>query len=169
MLPLQLTLMRHAKAVPGKGITDHERPLAERGIKDAAGMAAFAQREGLLPELILCSTAERAQQTAGIFREAVECQIHTIYLSELYLASASEILAAARAAPAEISRVMIIAHNPGMETLALALGGNQLTWGNMPSASLACFAVGAKNWADLRSAEQTLVALAWPKMLSLPE
>ena len=69
---MNLWLLRHAKTVPDPpaGKTDHERPLAPRGRRDADALARRLEADRLgfkaadLPGLVLCSTAVRTVQTA---------------------------------------------------------------------------------------------------------
>ena len=60
---LRLILLRHAKSAWPEGVADRRRPLSERGRRAAPAIGGYMKREGLLPELILISTAERTQQT----------------------------------------------------------------------------------------------------------
>src|SRR5260370_8641785 len=63
-----LVLFRHAKSA-WPDVPDHERPLASRGIRAAPVMGRWLRDAGLVPELVLCSTARRARET-GQFAQA---------------------------------------------------------------------------------------------------
>ena len=65
-----LTVIRHAKADEGEGMTDRDRPLTEKGERDAAGIAAVPGRAAW-PDLVLCSPATRTRQTGGLMEAAV--------------------------------------------------------------------------------------------------
>jgi phosphohistidine phosphatase len=57
---LTLSLLRHAKSSwANRELEDHDRPLAKRGVKAAGAMGAFIAKEGLRPDLILCSGSVR--------------------------------------------------------------------------------------------------------------
>ena len=57
---LTLSLLRHAKSSwANRELKDHDRPLAKRGVKAAGAMGAFIAKEGLRPDLILCSGSVR--------------------------------------------------------------------------------------------------------------
>ena len=58
-----LILMRHAKSSWTADLADHERPLNKRGAKDAPRIAAYLEKRGWLPELVLCSDAVRTRAT----------------------------------------------------------------------------------------------------------
>ena len=113
---IHLTLLRHAKARPAEhGQSDHERALAPRGWDDARRVAQALASAGRTPDLILCSDARRCQETW----EAV-CDVFggvaTRTLEALYLADAETIGRYANAQ--ESNNFMVIAHNPGIHTLA---------------------------------------------------
>jgi len=89
-----LTLVRHAKSswnTPGQ--QDHERPLNERGMRDAPIMAKRLLDKGCIPDLILCSSAVRTQQTAQYFLNAFEQSQDQLWVEpKLYLCSPETIL-----------------------------------------------------------------------------
>lgn len=112
----QLTLLRHAKAVPFEDDAgDFDRALAERGLSDAAAVGPRLVDAGAAPEVVLVSTALRTRQTweqvSGSFPNA-----DVRFLRTLYLAPAEMLRIEALRAGAE--RVMILAHNPGLQDLA---------------------------------------------------
>lgn len=121
-----LTLMRHAKSSwkePALG--DHDRPLNARGHRDAQVMAVrLLSNSSTPPDLILCSTATRAVSTADYLRKACEqwnCQPEYQETADLYLASPQTILKILAEQAGNASRVVIIAHNPGLEDLSFRL------------------------------------------------
>ena len=62
-----LLVLRHAKSSwKNPGQSDHERPLNKRGLAAAPRMGQLLAEQQLIPEIILCSTAERARQTAAL-------------------------------------------------------------------------------------------------------
>ena len=58
-----LCLLRHGHAGRGTGLQDLDRPLSVAGVEAAGRVAAILRVAGLLPDLVLCSSAKRAQQT----------------------------------------------------------------------------------------------------------
>lgn len=119
-----LLLLRHAKsswADPGRA--DHDRELNLRGEKAAPVMGRFLMREGLMPDLVWCSTAARAVQTLGLLGRQFAGDDRVIYAQDLYMASETALLKCLQQTHAEADRVMMVGHNPGMESFALALTG----------------------------------------------
>ena len=119
-----LSLFRHAKSSwSNPGLRDFERPLGPRGEKAAPRMGAYMAREGLLPDLVLCSPAVRARQTLERAFEDLEASPEIRYLEALYHAGPTEMLKHLREVPERFRHAMLVGHNPGMHTLALHLIG----------------------------------------------
>lgn len=139
---ITIGLMRHAKsdwADPTLG--DHDRPLNARGRRDAPRMATWLARQGFVPEVILGSTAERVQQTIAGLLDAWTHQPFIWISSSLYLASATTIrehlLCEAILPDGRRPRtVLVIAHNPGIESLVSHWIGSPT---RMPTAAIAIF------------------------------
>jgi phosphohistidine phosphatase len=113
----RLFLLRHAKAVPADAATsDFDRTLMLSGMQDAAQMARYLRKSDCGVDLILCSASARTVQTAELVLHQIEAEVD--YRDTLYLASAAKILAAVRSAPAAVSSLMVVGHNPGMEECA---------------------------------------------------
>src|SRR5437868_8884110 len=88
-----LYLMRHAKSSwDDPGVDDHDRPLAPRGKQAMKLMARRLRKEGVHPDLVLCSSAKRARQTlerilpslGGGVRIEVEDELNTFDAEVLY-------------------------------------------------------------------------------------
>lgn len=121
-----LVLLRHAKSDYPEGVPDHDRPLAERGERDAAAVAKVLAA-GPVPELVLCSSAARARATWAPVERALEAGggdgSIVRYEPDVYLASARALLGLLRATPAPVGRLLVVGHNPGLQDLALNLAG----------------------------------------------
>ena len=112
----ELMLLRHAKSDwKDQDLADIERPLSSRGKKNAIKMGKWIHHHHLTPDLILTSPAIRAQQT--LRRICNECSASTLTQDKLYLADQNQLLKILANAPQSAERVMIIGHNPGLETL----------------------------------------------------
>jgi phosphohistidine phosphatase len=160
-----LMLLRHAKSSwDDDSLSDHDRPLTSRGKKAAPTMGRLLLKEGLVPERILSSTAVRARKTAEAVAKAVKHEHEVTLLESLYLATAGTLLAEAQTkTPEPIARVLLVAHNPGMEDLVEMLSGRKERF---PTAALAVFELGIERWADLAlGVEAKLVHLWRPKEL----
>jgi phosphohistidine phosphatase len=116
---LQLTLFRHAKATPAEDeADDFERALAPSGREAAPRMAAAIRDAGAAPEIALVSDSRRTRETWEL-AAPVFPGVAVSFVRLLYLAPAETIYAEAERAGA--SRVIIVAHNPGLHDLATRL------------------------------------------------
>lgn len=116
--PRTLVLMRHGKSGYPPGTTDHERPLADRGRREAALAGDWIRSEDLRVDAVLCSTATRTRETLD--RTGITAP--TTYLDEIYGGTPAEILEAVRVyAPSDAATVLVVGHEPGMPQTALAL------------------------------------------------
>ncbi len=135
-----LVLVRHAKSDwATAGLSDHERPLNDRGQRDAPMMAAILARTGFRPDRLLSSTAVRARTTAEAFARALDVPLETE--SDLYAASARDIWRTAAATGAR--NVLIVARDPGLSDLATALAGREVT---MTTCAVATFPIAEDHW-----------------------
>jgi len=117
-----LLLLRHAKSSwKDSEQDDHDRPLNKRGKRDAPRMGQLLRGEGLLPELIVSSSARRARKTAEHVIHHSGYRGETRFTVELYHASRPQLLALVGALPDSASRILLIGHNPGLEELLEAL------------------------------------------------
>jgi phosphohistidine phosphatase len=115
----QLVLFRHAKATPADDESqDFQRALAPQGRADAPRIAALLAAAGAAPEIVLVSEARRTRETWELAEPSFP-MADVRFVQELYLAPAETLMEHAVATGA--SRVMVIAHNPGLQDLALQL------------------------------------------------
>jgi len=170
----RLYILRHAKAVPAEDADDDSaRELAARGHADATHLGEWLVEHGHHPDHALCSTARRTVETWQDVSQAFKPAPKVEFLGTLYLASASVILAEIRKAKSD--SLMVIGHNPGLESLALHLvrrpksekdkeRARKLAEG-MPTCALAIFDFDVETWKELTPAEGELVKFLRPKDL----
>jgi phosphohistidine phosphatase len=159
-----LLILRHAKSCwkqPDQ--TDHDRPLNERGKRDAPRMGQLLNELECPPELIVSSTAKRARKTAakvakaGGYRDIIELD------GTLYLAPPDRILQVVHSTPNRYQRIMLVGHNPGMQQLLHLLTGTDL---KLPTAALARVDLDVANWADVQPGAPARLVDVWrPKEL----
>jgi len=131
-----LYLLRHAKSSwDDPALADHDRPLAPRGLRNASALADHFRREELQPQLVLCSTALRARETLAILLPGLDGESELRLEDTLYGAGASELLARLHVVPETVGSVLVIGHNPGLESLAERLGGDDAP-GHLPTSAL---------------------------------
>lgn len=113
-----LILMRHGKSDYPTGVTDHERPLAARGQREATLAGEWLARDGLDVDVVLCSTATRTRETL----QRTEIDAPATFLDEIYGGAPEDIFEALRVhVPADAETVLVIGHEPGMPETATEL------------------------------------------------
>jgi phosphohistidine phosphatase len=142
-----LLLLRHAKSSwKHPELADHDRPLNKRGKRTAPLMGALLQDEDLIPDLILCSSAVRAQTTALLVAKTCSYAGEIKPTRQLYLAEPETYIEVLRQVAEKHTRVLVVGHNPGLEALIEALTGEAMA---MPTASLAQVELSLTHWSDL--------------------
>ena len=160
-----LLVLRHAKSSwDDPGLEDHERPLNKRGKKTAPRMGKLLRDEGLVPDLVISSTAVRAKATTKAVVEKAKYKGKTRYDKRLYPGGPSSIFEVLREVEDEgVDRVMIVGHNPGQEELIRALTGRDEAF---PTAALARIELPIEKWKDLDSTVEAKLTKIWrPKEL----
>ncbi|MBT2442310.1 histidine phosphatase family protein [Streptomyces sp. ISL-36] len=120
--PRRIVLLRHAKA-DWPQVSDHERPLAERGRTDAPVAGRKLADTGISFDLALCSTAARTRETWKLAVHELPHRPRTMYEERLYEASLGELIALLNETSDEVRDLLVIGHNPGVHALADALAG----------------------------------------------
>lgn len=127
-MPRELLLLRHAKSDWDSGAaSDFERPLAKRGKNDAPKVGSWLYREGLVPDHVVSSPAERARQTAIKVCKRLDFKKKRIaWDAEIYEAGVPALLDVLARCPGEAATVLLVGHNPGLEELLLHLAGEEV-------------------------------------------
>lgn len=142
-----LYILRHAKSSwDTPEMQDHERPLNKRGRQTAPKMGKLMRKKKKLPDLVLCSTAERARQTAELVTQASSYKGRLEYLPDFYGAPADVYLKELAKLGEAVQSVMVIGHNPGLEELLQELTGK---YEPLPTASLAEIRLPIQSWEEL--------------------
>ncbi|MFI7100154.1 SixA phosphatase family protein [Streptomyces sp. NPDC050161] len=165
--PRRIVLLRHAKAEWSQD-SDHERPLAERGRKDAPAAGRRLAGAGITPDLTLCSTASRTRETWKLFVGELPQRPKTVYDERLYEASLGELIAVLNETADEVRDLLVVGHNPGMHALADALAGEaegdllpRLNRGGFPTAAMAVIEFNG-SWKSVEHGVGRLVAYLPP-------
>jgi phosphohistidine phosphatase len=159
-----LLLLRHAKSSwADDRLSDFDRPLNDRGRRDAPRMGGRLRQDDLVPDLIIASPAKRAATTARLVAEAASYEGEIRHAAELYMADPQTYLDVARGAEDNVSILMLVGHNPGIEECVTSLAGHDET---MPTAALACFRLPIDRWPELQDEGPYELANLWrPKEL----
>jgi phosphohistidine phosphatase len=158
-----LLLLRHAKSSwKDDSLEDHDRPLNERGKKEAPKMGQLLLEEHLLPDIILSSDAKRCRRTVEKVCEAAGYRGETVLTSELYLANTAAYLRALTRLPDQVSRALVVGHNPGMEQLLelLTQRYEPMTTGALARVDLP----GLEHWSEIAASTRGELVKLWQPM-----
>jgi phosphohistidine phosphatase len=154
-----LLVLRHAKSDwRNPKLADHDRPLNRRGKRDAVRLGRRLRDKGLLPDLILLSTAKRTRKTVaglvagGAYRGKRKAR------RAFYLAGPQAYLKALRGVPDKYRRVLVVGHNPGLEELVARLTGKGAA---LPTATLARVSLPITRWRELGKASKGELRGVW--------
>ncbi|MEZ4516179.1 MAG: histidine phosphatase family protein [Chloroflexota bacterium] len=154
-----LMLLRHGKSSwKNASLSDHERPLNERGRNDAPRMGRLLYSQELVPDLIYSSTATRAADTAAAAALAMNFEGDIVYTDRLYHAAPETVVAIARATDESISSILMVGHNPGLEELMEDLSGHAE---RLPTAALAVFELEIDTWDEFGQGQSARLAHFW--------
>ncbi|MGO2053006.1 SixA phosphatase family protein [Glutamicibacter sp. 287] len=122
----RLILMRHGKSDYPLGVSDHDRPLAARGNREAPAAGAWLVENDLIPDYIICSDALRARATCAWVLSELGEKGPTPYVdSRVYGAGATALCSIINEVPDTVSTLLVIGHQPTLQDLALRLASAQ--------------------------------------------
>lgn len=158
-----LILIRHAKSSWDQiGLSDFDRPLNERGKKDAPEMAQRLKEKGVRLEGLVSSPAKRARKTAKYFAEAFGFKKEDIQLvEELYGATQAAFLKTVSDVSDKYSTVALFSHNPGITEFASSLTNVRVD--DMPTCAMFAVQMDADSWKEFTKAEKKFLFFDYPK------
>ncbi len=161
-----LTLIRHAKSDWGEpGLRDHDRPLNNRGERDAPRIGKALAARHIKPRRIIASTALRAQSTARLIAAELDYPERDI-ISEacIYAAEIGDLIDVIAGIDDSIESAFLIGHNPGFHELAnTLLPGDPIM--DMPTCAVVHLALPVDIWALIEPGGATLLDHFFPKSL----
>jgi phosphohistidine phosphatase len=168
-----LTLLRHAKSTWDDPVArDFDRPLNRRGRNAARAVGRAMREQGLAFDRIVASPAARAVETLAEVATGYGGALVPECDQRVYLASTETLLDLVRGTDDEADRLLLVGHNPGMESLALLLthaGGGGGRRGEIaakyPTGSLAEISFAAASWREIRPGEGRLERFIRPRDL----
>ena len=160
----RLYLVRHAKSSWGDPeLADIDRPLNNRGKRDAPDAGRRLKKRKVKPDLIISSPAKRARRTARVIAEQIGYPAERVVINDaVYHAAANELLAVVREIDDACGEAMMFGHNPGFTDLAGLLTGASVD--NLPTCAIFCVDFDSDSWRDVAETKGTLVFLDYPTM-----
>jgi len=162
-VPKLLIIVRHAKSSwRHPGLTDHDRPLNPRGLRDAPRMAARLAARPPAPDRIVTSSAVRAQTTARAFADLFGLDPGALEVRrELYGAGSEEVLETVRELDDRDGSVILVGHNPTFTELGNGLSAERI--GHLPTCGVVTFGLASKRWARADWGRFELIEFDFPK------
>lgn len=144
----RLLILRHAKSSwDHPELSDHERPLNKRGKRDAPRVGEYLRAASLVPDIIMSSTARRAQETADRVIDSSGFDGSLLLIPEFYHGNYETMLELLRQLPDEAACVMIVGHNPDLEEFIEELTDEST---RLSTAALANVELPIQRWRELR-------------------
>ena len=159
-----LVLMRHGKSGYPDGVGDHERPLADRGEREAALAGDWLRATQPQIDAVLCSTSTRTRET--LERTGVDAPV--TYDSAVYGATTEQLVEAIQFVDDAVAALLVVGHAPGMPWTAWELASNRDSpladelSSKFPTSALAVLSYDGP-WADLAPGSAELVAFHVPR------
>ncbi len=161
----RLILFRHGKSDWGTDAArDHDRPLAQRGVKAAQQMGQWLAIAQQCPDQVITSSAVRAKSTAELAAQsgAWGCPIEVT--GTLYEATPKTVLTVIQACPDPVQTLLLVGHEPTWSELtSLLMGGGTVRF---PTAAMACLDFEVESWRQVRFRQGQLLWLLPPKSLA---
>ena len=158
-----LCIVRHAKSSWPLGIADFDRPLNERGKKDAPEMAEKLLASNIKIDAFVSSPAKRARKTCKAFMEEYGAKKDDmILLDEMYNAPAATFYNVTANLNNSYNNVALFAHNPGISEFANSLCKNVII-NDMPTCAVFAIEIPIDDWKDFEAAEKTFLFYKFPK------
>jgi phosphohistidine phosphatase len=155
----RLLILRHAKSSwADSALDDWQRPLNDRGQRDAPRAGEWLGARSRVPDRIITSDAVRARTTAHAVAEAAGYSGEIVIEPSLYLATPQAMFAVLNAVADDPRTVMIVGHNPGLEQFLLQLSGESH---DLPTAALVEIAVPIDRWRELDETTTAAIVEIW--------
>ncbi|MFC0773749.1 SixA phosphatase family protein [Terrimonas alba] len=158
-----LLLVRHAKSSwDDFSINDIDRPLNDRGKKDAPAMAKRLRDKDIKIDAFISSPAKRARKTAEAFaKEYKEEKQNIVFIDELYLASPSTFFDVISKTDDQFKTIAVFSHNDGVTSFANMLTSTRID--NIPTGGVFAVRIKTKHWSDFEKAEKEFWFFESPK------
>ena len=158
-----LYLVRHAKSSwKDPSLADFDRPLNKRGKRDAPFMAQKMKLKGIMPDLMVSSSAKRAQETCKAFAETMGYpQKEIIFKRQIYDADEADLLAIVRKTDNDFNSLMLFGHNPELTWFANELSNGNIE--NVPTTGIVAIQCNTDNWQHIEFGKQNLLFFDFPK------
>src|SRR5262245_7440433 len=172
----RLMLLRHAKSDWSKpGQRDHDRVLAARGREAAPRVGKYMATHGLVPELVVCSTAIRARETWDLVVGALKSQPKIVHDERIYDNRPDALIEVIHETDPAVHVLMLVGHNPSFQALGELLPATgdtesrQRLREKFPTAGLAVIDFATDAWNRIHPHSGRLDRMITPRLLDAPD
>ncbi len=157
--------MRHAKSTwEFPELSDHERPLIEKGIKRTEKIIKFLIKKDIKPDIIISSHAVRAYETAKILVERLDFPVKEVMIEEkIYQSNLETLFNVVFGMPDDKSEMIMIGHNPTITNFANYFLSEYIDY--MPTSAIVCVEFDTNKWNEITGAKRQTRFVIYPKML----
>lgn len=161
----QLLIIRHAKSSwANTNEADFDRPLNDRGRKNAPDMAERILKRNILPDVIISSAAKRTVETSLLMMKQLGLQQQQLIVKqELYLAAPETIMQTILSLDDAWQTAAIIAHNPGVTDFVNTLC--EVKVDDMPTCAVYAIQIKTDRWKNFSKAAKAFLFFDYPKLL----
>jgi phosphohistidine phosphatase len=168
----KVILLRHAKSSwDAPTLDDHDRPLNKRGKAAAPVIGEWLAHRKHVPDLVLCSSSERTQETVSGMKSVVPALPEPLVERELYHASPCDMRSRLSQLPSDVDTVLLVGHQPGLGSLVRKLSNGtenrrcKRAFEHFPTGAAAVLEIDVEDWAELDYAKARFVDFAKPREL----
>ncbi len=159
-----LLMVRHAKSSWSTGVDDFNRPLNERGKKDAPAMGKRLLDKNIQLDILVSSPAKRAFTTCALFANELQYNVDKIeIIPELYHAPVTTFVKVITHLNDSFTSAAIFSHNPGITEFVNTLI-EEVTIDNMPTSGIFAVTSSSQNWSSFFKFELRFLFFDYPKL-----
>ncbi len=144
-MSLTLLIFRHAKS-DFDAPSDHERVLNDIGIQQAMFMGEELKEKNIQPDLVLCSSAQRAKQTMDLAMKAGEWGCDSSIMDVLYNTTTEVMLEVIKQMSDHDKTIMFVGHEPTWSELVVKLTGAPISFN---TAGMCCVKFDVDSWSSV--------------------
>ena len=157
----QLFLLRHAKSSwASNHLSDFDRPLNDRGRRNAMDLGELFFEKKLKVDHVICSPSARTKETFDIIQSISNFALDHKFVDSIYHSNVGTLIEILSQINLETASVMIVGHNPSMHLITKLLTNQTIE--EFPTCTLAKIEI-LGSWDKLRENQNKLINFKKPK------
>ena len=158
-------ILRHAKSSwDTPNLTDHERPLLEKGIRRTGLIGDYLVKNNIKTGLLISSDAARALETSKLIAGAIGYPVESIKTDRrIYQEGTNHVYSVLNEVPQNIDSVMIVGHNPTLTSFVNEFLEKELDW--LPTSGMVSISFDTDDWKEISASQPTTNFVISPRLL----